>query len=213
MFSNGLTLSLHSSPAVRDVADRAGMSAPVVKKKELAKLLKISRQTLDLWIERWDQFPVLERGTNGREWQFDPAAVTDFLRARREEERQRKEARDEALAQLSLPLDDDEAMPGLSGLSAADRLRMAQLAKLQREEAERLGKLVRRDEIEAALVEGLPELLRAVRDAARGKCIEFRMPDEETRRLDGAICAAWTARVRELQVRLGKSELEAYIDG
>ncbi|MBU6246455.1 MAG: terminase small subunit, partial [Xanthomonadaceae bacterium] len=210
-FIKGLTLSLRSSSQpVRDMADRPGTGAPVVKKKELAKLLGISRQTLDQWVERWSDFPVLERGRNGREWQFDPDAVIAFLRAKREEERERKEARDELLAQLVLPLGGDEEAPTV-GLSIGDQLKAAQLSRLHREEAEKLGRLVDRGEVEAVLSEVLPEMQRASREAMRRACQDMRFPEEHVLRIDAAIVEAQRRVVRELQVKLGATEIEAYL--
>ena len=90
-------MSLTSSPET----DRDAL----VTKKELARLLRISRQTLDLWIERYgDEFPVLERGTNGREWQFDADLVIEFLRAKQAENAARQANRDALLDQLTLPI-------------------------------------------------------------------------------------------------------------
>ncbi len=79
-------------------------------KTQLAHRLGISKSTLSSWILRYGaDFPVQERGTNGRDYVFDFEEVFDFLRAKREEESKRKRARDEQLAQLRLPF----AVPGL----------------------------------------------------------------------------------------------------
>ncbi len=66
-----------------------------VNKKELAAIVDCSLSTLSAWIDRFGEaFPVIDRGTNGREWRFDPTAVLGFLKAQRDaEEREAARAR------------------------------------------------------------------------------------------------------------------------
>lgn len=194
----------------REAADQAG-GAATVNKRDLAVLLQVTAPTLDRWIECWKGFPVVERGARGRGWRFDPIAVLAFVEERRGADRRAEEEREADLDALDLPLDDDDGRKA-GTLSPADQLAMARVARLRREEAEQAGKLVSREEIEAALAEGLPELLRAVRDAVRAWCGAQGVPAEETRSFDAAIARGWTTTVRELQARMRAGEDdEAYL--
>lgn len=50
---------------------------------DLAAHLDVSRETLRLWLRKWSDFSVLERGTHGQRYSFDPEAVARFVRSRR----------------------------------------------------------------------------------------------------------------------------------
>ena len=155
-------MSLTSSPET----DRDAL----VTKKELARLLRISRQTLDLWIERYgDEFPVLERGTNGREWQFDADLVIEFLRAKQAENAARQANRDALLDQLTLPIATPDTQA--PGLSLDDRIKATRLADMQMLQAERAKRLVRAEptldlfitifaDLQRALVQNVDRLAR-----------------------------------------------------
>ncbi|MDE1905038.1 MAG: terminase small subunit [Rhodospirillales bacterium] len=110
-----------------------------LNKTELAHFLKVSLPTLTRWLLRWPDFPVVDRGTNGKEWEFDPEAVATFLRGRQEEEALARENRDQTLAQLALPMDLGGAPPRNSAKEELDAWRVR---RIQREEAERAGRLV-----------------------------------------------------------------------
>lgn len=55
----------------------------ILNKRELAHRLGISVPTLDQLLLRNPDFPVLTRGGNGRQWQFDGDAVAAFTEAKR----------------------------------------------------------------------------------------------------------------------------------
>ncbi len=62
-------------------------NAVVVNKEQLGKWLGISQTSLSRWMMRYGaDFPVLSRGSHGVEFKFDAQAVSDFLRARKEEQ-------------------------------------------------------------------------------------------------------------------------------
>jgi len=90
---------------------------PSVNKRELAKLIKCSLPTLDRLIERYPDFPIEDRGSNGRDYSFDTEAVTAFIAKTREDEAaaasERRALLDEVeiplLAQLSGPTDSPDA--------------------------------------------------------------------------------------------------------
>lgn len=189
-----------------DVADRAGASA-TVNKRDLAALLGISVPTLDRWIVEWPMFPVVQRGDKGRAWSFDPDAARAFVAGQLQEERRREAEREAGLDAFDLPVEDGDGDKARV-ICPADRLTMARLARLHREEAERAGRLMPVTAVEAALTEGLPELLRSVRDAVRAWCVAQGVPADETRLFDSAIARAWTAKVRELQARFCEQDNE-----
>ena len=119
--------------------------AVILNKAELANWLGISLPTLSSWMLRYGpEFPVVERGTNGRDYRFEAEAVADFLRAKQEEEAALKARRDEALAQLRLPMEiapEVGIAPG-STLPIKDQIAALELRRRQREEAERSRLLV-----------------------------------------------------------------------
>ena len=119
------------------------MSDVVVNKVRLAHWLGVSLPTLSKWLLKYGpEFPVLERGANGKDYQFDPAAVAEFLRLKQEEQSASKAAADEQLAQLRLPFDLPGAEPPPKATSTKDELLAWELRKRQRQEAEAAGQLV-----------------------------------------------------------------------
>ncbi|GAB6854188.1 terminase small subunit [Asaia astilbis] len=131
------------------------MDAPPIialNKAEMAKRLKVSLPTMTNWLDRWPDFPVIERGTNGKSWRFDPHAVFDFLAERREEEQSKISGRDEQLERLQLQFDDlfqpKEQPRSLGGVSAKEQIDIWRLRELKRKEAERCGKLVVADQMQ-----------------------------------------------------------------
>lgn len=81
------------------------MSHATCNLAEMAAKLGVSLPTMRALIQRYSDLPVLARGTNGQPWQFDPAAVIQFLDARRAEEAASKAERSELLGQITLPFD------------------------------------------------------------------------------------------------------------
>lgn len=126
---------------------------------EMAALLKCSPPTMRKFV-RLEGFPILARGSHGVPWQLDPEAVTAFLHARREAEAAAGAARDEALAQLSLPesiLSGDEATA-----SAAERLKTAQAIRAEILNAKEAGFLVPTADMRARLALTWPVLMQAI---------------------------------------------------
>lgn len=77
---------------------------PTVNKRELAKALGCSAPTLDNLIDRYADFPIESKGSNGRSYAFDPEKVKAFLVRKKEEELAAGRARMELLDQVQLPL-------------------------------------------------------------------------------------------------------------
>lgn len=133
-------------------------------KTELAHALSVSLPTLTRWLLRYGpDFPVQERGSNGRDYVFDFEAVFRFLGDKRAENERLAAQRDEQLAQLKLPFD----VPGADPVPAAPRptspseaLAAWRLRKLQREEAEASGLLVPTADVVAATSAALSRFSR-----------------------------------------------------
>ncbi|NHN83653.1 DNA packaging protein [Acetobacter musti] len=127
--------------------------APMLNKRELARRLKVSLPTLTAWMERWPEFPVAQRGTNGSSYRFDVEAVFAFLSERRDEEAQQKAGRDEQLMALQLSFADLFPAPAPladSGrrMSPKEEIDLWKLRDLKRKEAERSGLLVVAEQVE-----------------------------------------------------------------
>ena len=86
----------------------------LVNKGELAGILGVTVATVSAWVSKRPDFPVFERGTQGREWRFDPAAVVAFVTAMREA------ARAAGVAQLGLALTDPGDASAVGGFSLAE---------------------------------------------------------------------------------------------
>lgn len=65
----------------------------IVNKRELAHRLGISAPTLDQLLLRNPEFPVLTRGGNGKQWQFDAEAAEAFMASKRQAAEEAREAR------------------------------------------------------------------------------------------------------------------------
>jgi phage terminase Nu1 subunit (DNA packaging protein) len=103
------------------------MLATSVNKGELAAILNVTPATVTAWLKRYPRFPVLDRGMQGREWRFDPAAVVAFVAAMRETERAAEAERVAGVAQLGLALTDPGDALAAGGFSLAD-VKTARLA-------------------------------------------------------------------------------------
>lgn len=63
----------------------------LVGKKRLACVLRMDRTTIDAWVARYPDFPVVTRGGEGNiAWQFDVEAVRDFMATKRAEQDQER---------------------------------------------------------------------------------------------------------------------------
>lgn len=167
--------------------------------RELALQLDVSRQTLSVWLDRWRDFPIVSRGTNGQKYAFDAAAVFDFLRAKKAEQAAASTARDEALAQLAFPFDldgEDGAAPA-PGVSIKDQIEAVRLRRLQREEAMASGVLVHAADVADTLAACFAQLNRALHAAVRRIGQNHNLPDAVTRSMDAEVTEAQRVFVRE----------------
>jgi phage terminase Nu1 subunit (DNA packaging protein) len=149
--------------AAEPTGDAIGATSSA-NKKELAAVIGCSLPTLSAWIDHYgDAFPVSERGTNGREWRFDPAEVIGFLRARRADEERAVAEQAARLQQFALP---GLMTPGeIEGVSKpSDLLALARARQISRREQSESALLVRTDEVRSALAGHLTRLDRWAAD-------------------------------------------------
>ncbi|AHJ63240.1 Hypothetical protein GbCGDNIH3_7068 [Granulibacter bethesdensis] len=159
----------------------------LVNKRQLATRLGVSLVTLDNWLLKWaDEFPVEEKGTNGREYRFDPVRVGAFLTAKQAEQEQSRAEKDAALSQYVLPMDlgGVTTASGNGGvLSIKDRKEALLLQQLQRKEAQESGRLVVAEDVANLLFDTLAKLSRNEHQAIRRICKDHGIPDAVMRSL------------------------------
>jgi phage terminase Nu1 subunit (DNA packaging protein) len=132
-----LSIALSSEPPT------ASSQVPViVNKRELARALAVALPTITGYLDRFDDFPVIQEGEQGREWQFDLIAVRDFLAGKREDEERQAQARQAAVAQFALPIDHVASDPEAAQLTPQQRAALAKARQLERELARESGLLV-----------------------------------------------------------------------
>jgi phage terminase Nu1 subunit (DNA packaging protein) len=167
--------------------------------RELADALSITRQTLSLWLVRSPDFPVEVRGTKGTEYQFDLVKVREFLRSQAEARAVHSSERDQALAQMALPLND--AAPRST---IRDQIEAMKLRRMMADEAERSGRLIET----AGVVEMLEGIVRdlecRLHKMASDGCLELRLPAAFMQSLDADLAEAHGAFVRDLVSSLRK---------
>jgi phage terminase Nu1 subunit (DNA packaging protein) len=107
----------------------------IVNKRELAfRVLECSLPTVDALLERYPDFPVQRRGSNGIEWEFVAADAVAFLQKKRREDEAAGAQRSQLFEQFKLPIDelagpDDAAItPNQRAALAQARLREHDLA-------------------------------------------------------------------------------------
>ena len=176
----------------------------VVNKQELATWLGVSLPTLSRWMVRYrPDFPILEAGSNGRDYRFDAAAVSDFLRVKKEEDAASAAERDESLAQLRLPFDLPGVEPPPKATSTKDELLAWELRKRQRQEAEAAGLLVPVAQVADAVRAVLARLSRDDQAFLRQIAREQGWPDAYTRALETRRAEQQRATVAALRDLLG----------
>lgn len=183
------------------------LSSPTVNKAELAHWLRVSLPTLGRWMLRYGaDFPVIERGTNGRDYAFDPQAVATFLEAKRQEQEQSRGERDEQLAQLRLALDLPTAEPPPKTATTKDEIEAWRLRRLKREEAERAAQLVPADGVADALRAALGRLSRDMHAFVRQIGREQNWPDAYTRAVETRLAEQQRASVASLRTILAEPD-------
>ena len=181
---------------------------PLINKQELASRLGVSLPTLSAWMRRWDaEFPVEERGTNGRDYKFDAAAVIDFIENKRDVERSKLTERDEALAQLVFPGFEPE--PLAPGLSLKDQHEALKIRRLQRQEAEDAGKLVLVSEIRPLLTDAFTSWNARLHAALRAGARDANLTQAQLAAIEARIADAQREFVRETTAYLAPQDAPA----
>lgn len=186
-----LALSSEAPPAPHS-------GAPVlVNKAEVATILGISLPTLAAWLAKHPDFPVYERGTNGREWRFDAAAVRDWELARRAAEAREEAARAALVAQFALPgLDPGDVATDDTGVASLELLRRIREADKLRQER---GFLVDVSQLRQTLGAAVAKWNRATHAVIRQAGHDFNLPDAVTRAIADRLAEAQTQFLRDLR--------------
>ncbi len=178
-------------------------AAPVlVNKAEVAGILGISLPTLAAWIARYSDFPVFERGANGKEWRFDAAAVRAWELSRREAEARDEAARRDLLAQFALPLTDPgdaAAGDGVASLEEIRRIRESDKLRVER------SFLVDVSQLRQALAEAVAKWNRASHAALRQAARDLNLPDAVARAILAAQAEAQTQFLKDLRAKVDQS--------
>lgn len=170
---------------------------PTVNLDEMARVLRVSLPTLRAWIRRHPDFPVVAEGRNGLPWELDPEAVIAFVRRKKDEEAARQAERDDLLAQISLPIED--LVPAENrGLTAAERLKLAQAMRVEDEVAKQRAFLVQTSEMRARLTDAWGPLNQFLQSLPGQLGRRHNLPDAVVRDMRRAI----ETQQRELHRRL-----------
>ena len=192
-----------SSRAMQDAEDSPVAEGVAVNKAEMAHILRVSLPTLTRWLLKYGpEFPVLERGTNGKDYAFDAAEVLEFLRTKQEEQSSSREERDQQLEQLRLDLELPEMAPAPRGVSPKEELEIWRLRRLQREEAVAAGALVSASTVRDRVGATLARLSRDAHAFLRQLGQEQHWPDSYTRAVLGRFADHQRATVRDLETTL-----------
>ncbi|GBQ69693.1 phage DNA packing protein [Ameyamaea chiangmaiensis NBRC 103196] len=163
----------------------APATAMTVNKRELARLLRVSLPTLTSWLDKWPEFPVVERGTNGVNWQFSVDDVVTFLSDRQAEEQARKADRDEELMKLQLTLDlglksEPESLPS-SRVPVKEQIDLMRLQEMKVRQAEKCRQLVKVDEFADLAGGAFAQIARESGIFVRRLCQELNCSDAQLR--------------------------------
>lgn len=151
-----------------------------LNKKEMAKRIGVSLPTLTSWIERWDDFPIVERGTNGARYRFNPRDVLLFISEKQSEERAKTAERDERLTSIQLEMaelfPEEERVPEESHNDIKKQLDAWKLRGLKRKEAELSGRLLIASEVRDNLMDVFARLGSETRSFWKRACVRNGIP-------------------------------------
>lgn len=154
----------------------------------MAQALRVSVPTLRALIKRHDDFPVVERGAKGVPWQFDPAEVIAFVKRKKDEEAAAGAAKDDLLAQFSMPLEDVVPIEE-RGLSPTDRRALAQAMLKEDELAKQRGFLVLKTDLRVTLTECWAQLGQGLQAIPGIVGRRHNLPDQVVRDIRALISA------------------------
>ncbi len=185
-------------------SDQPAPSGGTVNKTELAAILKTSLPTLDKLIrEHGPAFPIVTRGTNGKSYSFDPAAVTAFLQSLEDARQAAGRAKDELMQQYTLPgvTDPEEAR-----LTPGERVQLAKLREMERREKIEAGFLAEKSAVRAALFSAFATLRRDMRAAVRTSLRDANIPETVIRAVEARIDEAQRTFVATAKAALSETD-------
>lgn len=151
-----------------------------LNKKEMAKRIGVSLPTLTSWIERWDDFPIIERGTNGSRYRFNPHDVLLYISEKQAEERAKTAERDERLTSIQLEMaelfPEEERGSEESHSDIKKQLDAWRLRGLKRKEAELSGRLLIASEVRDNLMDVFARLGSETRSFWKRACVRNGIP-------------------------------------
>jgi phage terminase Nu1 subunit (DNA packaging protein) len=168
-----------------------------VNKRELARLLGVSLPTLTEMIDRYPDFPVEGRGTNGREWEFDAEKAVRFVRDKRDQTARARE--DEQAFFRQFTLDVDVVAEEERGLRPADRERLAKARMAERKLALEAGMLVSVAEVRQILAGAVARFARSLDGLPSQIAREYGLPEEVARSMRQSIDDWRRAMVTDLR--------------
>lgn len=152
----------------------------LVNKGDLAGILGVTVATVSAWVSKRPDFPVFERGTQGREWRFDPAAVVAFVAAMREA------ARAAGVAQLGLALTDPGDASAVGGFSLAEVKTARQADQVRAERSF----LVETSALAGALADALAKWDRRIAELLAAACQDLGLTDKAMRQIAEGLAAS-----------------------
>jgi len=171
-----------------------------LNKRDMALRLRISLPTLTAWIDRWPDFPIAQRGTNGASYRFVPEEVFQFLAERREEELRERSGRDEQLMALQLTFDallPAQPVEQRRTISTKEEIELWKLRDLKRREAERCGTLVIAAEVQDMFASALARLQRDQAVFIRKLGRQEGWPESQMRAVEAQFAEVQRAAVRD----------------
>jgi phage terminase Nu1 subunit (DNA packaging protein) len=172
----------------------------VANKRELATALGVSLPTISAYLDRYPDLPVIERGTNGKEWQFDVEAVRAFMAEREAEEEAAEQERAARLQQLSLPITDPGDLSGQTDILTLDEIRAIKAADDLRKSR---GFLVSVPELRQALTAAIGRMNAMQRSVITQVGRDFNLPDVVTRAIADRFADGQRAFVNTLKADAG----------
>jgi phage terminase Nu1 subunit (DNA packaging protein) len=194
-----LALSSETPPATAAVR---------VNKRELARILSVSLPTVSAWLDRYPDFPTLQVGRNGLEYQFDPIAVRAFMAAKEEAEEAEEAARTAAIAQLGLSLETPAAALA-DALSPRERLDHVRAIQAEDELRVKRGYLVSVPTVRQAMTAAVARWNRMNRAALRQAGHDMALPDAVVRALQDRLGETQAQFIRELGYEAGIADAAA----
>lgn len=175
-----------------------------VNLKELAGALQVSLPTMQKLLETYPELPVVERGGLGKQWRINLEAAIQFFEDRRAEEAAAATAKNEALAQLTLPLKRTDTNG--AEISLDDQLKAVKLRKALQDEQVEAGFLVRTADVRSALEKVFRRHGQVMIAMVARICATHNLPDPVRRAIELEINRARETLVKETLAAASEEE-------